>query len=354
MQHIKKLLVLILILNVLFLNLKVSFAREDLKLDVNIKSVDASKFPVIQAYVTVTDRDGAYYRNLTEANFAVAENRYKLDSFIVESSLKNMHIVLCLDNSASMKKSMAELQRAVFTFIKGLDPTDKCAIITFNNKTTVLQDFTNDKYVLSNAVFQMRARGGTLLYDSLFSAINKCAMVDGKKAILLFTDGKDESYAGSKPFSRHSLEEVLAHARQVEVPIYVIGLGSDFNEHVLSAIANESGGTYYYSPSPYELSRLFKQVVQSFKTYYKIVFASPCQTRDQTARLVEIEAFIDDMFGHNQVLYLAPGPIPKSKATGYAYGSADDGYVRLKDTNNCNNCDFRENIKFRHLRSKER
>mgnify|MGYP000844637063 CR=1 FL=1 len=326
-----------------------AFAREDTKLDLNIKSLDASKFPVIQAYVTVTDRDGAYYRNLTESNFAVAENRFKLDSFMIESSLKNMHVVLCLDNSASMKKDMAELQRAAFTFIKGLDPTDKCSIITFNNKTSVLQDFTNDKYALSNAVFQMRARGGTLLYDSLFTAINKCAIIDGKKAIVLFTDGKDESYSGSKPFSRHTLEEALAHARQVEVPIYVVGIGQDFNENILSAIANESEGTYYYAPSPYELSRLFKQIVQSFKTYYKIVFATPCQTRDMTARLVEIEATIGDMLGHNQVLYLAPGA-KSSVATGYGSGSADDGYVPIKD--DCVGCEFRENAKFKHLRSR--
>ncbi len=326
------------------------YAREDLKLDLNIKSLDASKFPVIQAYVTVTDRDGAYYRNLTEANFAVAENRFKLDSFIVESSLKNMHVVLCLDNSASMKKDMAELQRAAFTFIKGLDPTDKCSIIIFNNKTSVLQDFTNDKYALSNAVFQMRARGGTLLYDSLFTAINKCAIIEGKKAIVLFTDGKDESYSGSKPFSRHTLEEVLAHARQVGVPVYVIGIGKDFNENILSAIANESEGTYYYAPSPYELSRMFKQIVQSFKTYYKIVFATPCQSRDQTARLVEIEAVIADMLGHNQVLYLAPGQASR-QATGYAGGAAaDDGYIPIKD--DCVGCDFRENAKFKHLRSR--
>ncbi len=322
-------------------------AREDLKLDLNIKSLDASKFPVIQAYVTVTDRDGAYYRNLTEANFAVAENRFKLDSFLVESSLKNMHVVLCMDNSASMKKDMAELQRAAFTFIKGLDPTDKCSIISFNNKTSVLQDFTNDKYALSNAVFQMRARGGTLLYDTLFTAINKCAIVEGKKAIVLFTDGKDESYSGSKPFSRHTLEEVLAHAKQVEVPIYVVGIGKEFNENILSAIANETEGTYYYAPSPYELSRLFKQIVQSFKTYYKIVFATPCQTKDQTARLVEIEATIAGMLGHNQVLYLAPGQASR-QATGYAGGTADDGYVPIKD--DCKDCDFRDDAKFKHLR----
>lgn len=316
-------------------------AREDLKLDVKVKSLDSSHFPVIQAYVTVTDRDGAYYRNLTEQNFAVAENRFKLDSFVVESSLKNMHVVLCLDNSASMKKGLDELQRAAFTFIKGLDPTDKCSVITFNNKVSVLQDFTNDKYALSNALFQMRARGGTMLYDAAFQAINKCALVDGKKAIIILTDGKDESYSGSKPFSRHTLEEVIAHARQVGVPLYVIGIGKDFNENILSALANETEGTYYYAPSPYEYSRLFKQVLQSFKTYYKLVFATPCQDRDMTARLVEVESTVGGMLGHDQVLYMAPGAGKKNAA-----------YVPINVNDDCPGCDFRGSS-FRHLRSNE-
>jgi len=329
-------------------------AREDLKLDVKVKSLDATHFPVIQAYVTVTDRDGAYYRNLTEQNFAVAENRFKLDSFVIDSTLKNMNVVLCLDNSASMKKNMAELQRSAFTFIKGLDPTDKCSVITFNNKTTVIQDFTNDKYALSNALFQMRARGGTLLYDSIFHAINKCALVEGKKAIVVLTDGKDESYSGSKPFSRHTLEEVISHAKQVEVPIYVVGIGNDFNENVLASIANETEGTYYYAPSPYELSRLFKQILQSFKTYYKITFASPCQTRDMTARLVEIEATIDEMLGHDSVLYMAPAPgtvSASSRTTQQDLDTFGQPYVPIK-SDDCIGCDIpRSN--FKHLRSRD-
>jgi len=333
-----------------------SYAREDLKLDVKVKSLDASHFPVIQAYVTVTDRDGAYYRNLTEQSFAVAENRFKLDSFVVESSLKNMHVVLCLDNSASMKKTLPELQRAAFTFVKGLDPTDKCSVITFNNKVSVLQDFTNDKYAISNALFQMRARGGTLLYDSIFQAINKCALVEGKKAIVVLTDGKDESYSGSKPFSRHTLEEIIAHAKQVGVPIYVIGIGHDFNENVLSSIANETEGTYYYSPSPYEYSRLFKQVLQSFKTYYKLVFATPCQDRDMAARLVEIEATIGDMLGHDQVLYMSPGSSSKSGGYNSSRGGASDGYIPIRGSgasDDCVGCDFRGSSQFKHLRSNE-
>lgn len=351
----KKILLVLAIAMIIALGSTNADAREDLKLDVKIKSLDASHFPVVQAYVTVTDRDGAYYRNLTEQNFFVAENRFKLDSFVVDSTLKNMHVVLCLDNSASMKKTLPELKRSAFTFIKGLDATDKCSVITFNNKTTVIQDFTNDKYALSNALFQMRARGGTLLYDSIFHAINKCAMVDGKKAVIVLTDGKDESYSGGKPFSRHTLEEVISHAKQVGVQIFVVGIGNDFNENVLASIANETEGTYYYAPSPYELSRLFKQVLQSFKTYYKITFATPCQTRDMTARLVEVEATIDEMIGHDNVLYMAPGPSSARAMSAGGAGAEDldafgNPYVPLKD--DCVGCDL-PRTGFKHLRSQE-
>lgn len=313
--------------------------REDLILDLQVKSVDASHFPIVQVNFLVSDRDGAYLRNLQERHFAVAENRFPLESFIVESSLKNMDVVLCLDSSASMKKSMKDLKRAAYTFVRGLDPLDRCAVVSFENRVTTLQDFTNDKYLISNAVFQMRPAGGTMLYDGLFESINKCMLAEGKKAIVLITDGEDESYSGQTPFSRHTLEEVIVHARQVGVSIYVIGIGNDVDRHVLASLANETDGTYYFLPSPYELNRMIKLILNGFKTYYKMTFASPCPRKDGTARAVEVECTVQDRSGHAQVLYMAPGgsmdnwvPIKKKK---YESGLGNEPTDRAK---------------FRHLR----
>ncbi len=313
--------------------------REDLLLDLGVKSVDATHYPMVQIYLTVSDRDGAYLRNLTEGHFEVAENRFRLESKIVESTLKNLDVVICLDCSASMKKIMQDVKRAAYAFARGLDPMDRAAVVAFDNKVTVVQDFTNDKYLISNAIFQLRAAGGTLLYDGLFEAVNRCMLSPGDKAILLVTDGEDESYAGSRPFSRHTLEEVLVHAKQVGVPVYVVGIGPNYDRQVMASIANETGGAYYYCPSPYELNRLFKMVLQGFKTFYKITYATPCPYKDGTARAVEIECNVQDRTGHTQVLYMAPG------------GEMDPAnYVPLKQKRFDRGVAPDERPSFRHLR----
>ncbi len=313
--------------------------REDLLLDVGIKSIEASHFPLIQLYVTISDRDGAYIRNLEERNFEVAENRCPLPSFIVESTLKNMDIVLCLDSSASMKKNMKDLKRAAYSFVRALDPMDKCAVISFNNRVTTLQDFTNDKYLISNSIFQIRPAGGTLLYDGIFTAINKCMLSGGQKAIIVITDGEDESYSGRTPFSRHTLEEVIVHARQAGVPLYILGIGNDVDKHTLASLGNETDGTYYFLPSPYELNRMIKMIFHNFKTYYKITFSSPCPVKDNTARLVELECNIQDRTGHAQVLYMTPG-------------SSSKQYIPLKQMKREKSQVEYDRPKFRHLRNR--
>lgn len=313
--------------------------REDLLLDLGVKSVDATHYPMVQIYLTVSDRDGAYLRNLGQGHFEIAENRFRIESKIVESTLKNLDVVICLDTSASMRKILQDVKRAAYSFVRGLDPMDRAAVVSFDNRVTVVQDFTNDKYLVSNGIFQLRAAGGTLLYDGLFEAINRCMLSPADKAILLITDGEDESYAGSRPFSRHTLEEVLVHAKQVGVPVYVVGIGKNFDKTVMASIANETGGAYYYSPSPYELNRLFKMVLQGFKTFYKITYATPCPYKDGTARAVEIECNVQDRTGHTRVLYMAPG------------GAMDpSNYVPLKQKRFDSGVAPSERPKFRHLR----
>jgi VWFA-related protein len=318
-----------------------SFAiREDLKLDVGIKSIDASHFPLIQLYATISDRDGAYIRNLDERYFLIAENRYPVESFIVKSTLKNMDVVLCLDSSASMKKSMKDLKRAAYSFVRGLDSMDRCAVIAFNNRVTTLQNFTNDKYLISNAIFQMRPAGGTLLYDGIFAAINKCALSNNEKAVIVITDGDDESYSGRTPFSRHTLEEVIVHARQVNVPLYILGIGDDIDKSTLSMLANESGGVYYYLPSPYELNRMIKMVFHRFKTFYNITYSSPCPIKDGTARVVELECNIQNKSGHSQVLYMTPG-------------GNNGRYIPMKRLKRDRRTREYERPRFKHLRNRD-
>ncbi len=258
-------------------------------LSMNIKSIDSSGFPVISVYAYVTDEDGAIYRNLNHNYFKVSENCIKIDHIKVETDPKVMNLVLALDISGSMKRMIKELKQDAFMFLSMLDRNDKCAILGFRQSIKLLQDFTNDQFKLNKALFSTNANCGTYLYDALYRAIDMLHYRDGGKAILVITDGSDESPSGKKPYSKRSLDEVIDYARKCGVQIYTIGLGYEVLEEPLRQIANKTGGTAQFSPNPYELKYNLKKVLHNFKTYYKIMYMSFNPELSARKRAVEIE-----------------------------------------------------------------
>ncbi|MEZ7892839.1 MAG: VWA domain-containing protein [Candidatus Wallbacteria bacterium] len=261
----------------------------DENIELKIRSVDVSKFPVITTYVYVTDEDGAIYRNLKPNYFKVSENCIKIDHVKVETDPKVMNLVLALDISGSMKRMLKELKQDAFQFLNALDPNDKCAIVGFRQSIKLLQDFTSDQFKLHKALFTQKADCGTYLYDALYLGIDMLNKRDGGKAILVISDGSDESPSGKKPFSKHTIEEVIDHARRSGIQIYTIGLGYDVLEEPLRMLADKTGGVAQFSPNPYELKYNLKKVLQSFKTFYKIMYITYNPELSQTQRAVEVE-----------------------------------------------------------------
>ncbi len=258
-------------------------------LTMNIKAIDSASFPLISIYAYVTDEDGAIYRNLNHNYFKVSEDCIKIDHIKVEADPKTMNLILALDISGSMKRMIKELKQDAFMFLSMLDKNDKCAILGFRQSIKLLQDFTSDQFKLNKALFSVNADCGTYLYDSIYKGIDMLHYKDGGKAILVISDGSDESPSGKKPYSKRSLEEVIDYARKCGVKIYTIGLGYDVLEEPLRELANKTGGIAQFSPNPYELKYNLKKVLQNFKTFYKIMYLSFNPQLSSRHRAVEIE-----------------------------------------------------------------
>jgi len=263
------------------------FYNENLSL--NIKAIDSSSFPIISVFAYVTDEDGAIYRNLNKNYFSVSENCIKIDHLKVEADPKVMNLVLALDISGSMKRMIRELKQDAFMFLSMLDKNDKCAILGFRQSIKMLQDFTSDQFKLNKAIFSVNSNCGTYLYDALYKGIEMLHYRDGGKSILVISDGSDESPSGKKPFSKHTLDEVIDYARKCGVQIYTIGLGYEVLEEPLRELAEKTGGVAQFSPNPYELKYNLKKVLQSFKTYYKIMYMTFNSENSAERRAVEVE-----------------------------------------------------------------
>jgi len=142
--------------------------------------------------VSVTDRDGRYIPNLRKEDFRLWEDGVQQDVAFFASVDKPFSLVLMLDTSGSTRFRLEDIQDAAISFVNQLRPDDRVMVVSFDDQVRVLTEFTSDRYRLRDAIRRTHAGNGTKLYDAVDLVMNqRLNSVDGRKAIVLFTDGVD-------------------------------------------------------------------------------------------------------------------------------------------------------------------
>ncbi|HEX7295523.1 MAG TPA: VWA domain-containing protein [Pyrinomonadaceae bacterium] len=168
--------------------------------------------------VSVLDRDGRFISDLRREQFKVFENgvEQKLDYF--ESTEKPFTVALLLDTSGSTFFHLWEIKEAAINFAKQLRPQDRVLIVTFDNLVMLLTEATNDLNVITEVVQRNAVTGlSTRLYDAI-DLVTKARLnkIDGRKAIVVFSDGVDTaSY-------RATYKSTLREAEELDALIYPI------------------------------------------------------------------------------------------------------------------------------------
>jgi len=167
--------------------------------------------------VSVMDRDGHYIPNLTKSDFRLFENGVEQPIAFFASVDKPFSVVLMLDTSGSTRFKLDEIQNAAIDFVDQLHADDQVMVISFDDKFRVLSDFTNDRRRLADAIRRTEPGSGTKLYEAVDTVINqKLSRVQGRKAVVLFTDGVDTT-------SRHaSYDSTLREAEELDAMIFPV------------------------------------------------------------------------------------------------------------------------------------
>jgi len=168
--------------------------------------------------VSVTDRDGKYIPNLRKEDFHIWEDGIEQQVAYFASTEKPFTVVLMIDTSGSTRFKLEEIQDAAITFVNELRPDDRVMIVSFNDKIRVLTPQpTNDRAMLRSKIRQTEAGDGTRLYDAVDQVINKeLNRIEGRKAIVLFTDGVDTT-------SKHArYEDNVRDAEELDALIYPV------------------------------------------------------------------------------------------------------------------------------------
>jgi Ca-activated chloride channel homolog len=167
--------------------------------------------------VSVMDRDGRYVPNLRKEDFRLWEEGVEQEVAFFSSVDKPFSVVLMLDTSPSTQFRLEDIQEAAISFVNQLRPDDRVMVVSFNGEINVLSDFTSDRSKLDRAIRRAHTDDGTRLYDAVDAVINReLSRVQGRKAIVLFTDGVDTTSR------RATFDSNLQDAQELDALIYSV------------------------------------------------------------------------------------------------------------------------------------
>jgi VWFA-related protein len=167
--------------------------------------------------VSVLDRNGRFVSGLGQNDFQIFENGAPQKIEYFQSVEQPFTVVLLIDVSPSTAYRIDEIQDAAISFVNQLRRDDKVIVISFDERVNVLSSVTNDRNVLRNAIMQAQFGDGTSLYEAVDHAINRQLRgIEGRKAIVMFTDGVDTTSR------RATYQSTVAQAEELDALIYPI------------------------------------------------------------------------------------------------------------------------------------
>jgi Ca-activated chloride channel homolog len=250
---------------------------------------------LVNILCSVFDKNtNAFVTNLTREDFKIFEDSQKQDikNFARETDLP-LTIALLIDTSQSVAPKLKFEQDAAIGFFQSiLREKDRAMLVSFDSDVSLLQDFTNDPNKMAKEIRKLRAAGGTALYDAIYrSCDEKLIRESGRKAIIILSDGDDES-------SKVNLHQATEMALRAEALIFAISVskGGFFGvsstkegDSALREMAQETGGRIFYPFKLEELDDNFRQINQELRSQYNIGYFSTNAARDGSYRKIKIE-----------------------------------------------------------------
>ena len=254
---------------------------------------------LVDLHAVVRDRQGRYISDLTREQFTLREDGVPQTIRRFTTNLKPLAIGIVLDVSRTMEGEKLEAARnSALRFLDTLGEGDRGMVVTFSNRVRVLQPATTDRKLLADAIRSAEVEGATALYDGIWRTADYLRRLDGRRVMLLLTDGRDEAGNGLEPGSLHTLEEALDHSNRHDVMIFAIGYGKNLSqkdfyhrytlEGILRRLAETSGGAVLFPKRIGSLKKSFEAVTRDLRHQYSIAYTSTNETRDGAWRTIEL------------------------------------------------------------------
>ena len=238
---------------------------------VQITQFDLSAYPAVKAYVSILDRNNKPVRGLDQRILSLKENGKpvsirEMGMVGAPGKREPLSIALVIDKSESMTgEKIARAKESLSKFLSLMEKGDQASLVSFNETVTELEPLTANMDKLKNDVAGIQPNGHTALYDAIARGVDSLKGATGRKAVIVLTDGKANRGA-------LDINQAIEQAVKSSVSVSVIGLGEDVRTARLERIAQESGGTYFFTPSSETLAAIYEAISLRIRNEYTVTY----------------------------------------------------------------------------------
>jgi len=251
-----------------------------------VEYAEAVDVDVVQVTAVVTENDGRFVSGLTAADFKVSDDDrpQKITNFASENI--PLELVTAVDVSSSMQEALAAVKRHATKFLSQLQPADQVTVLGFNDNIFTLARRSTDQAVRAKAIDRLAPWGGTALYDVIIRALDLLGRQAGRRALLVFSDGDDQS-------SHASMNAVLQRAESSDATVYMIGQGRALRattlQQLMKQLASGSGGRAFFSDDETKLEGIFHEIIEDLRHQYLLAYAPPESARSGDWHRIRVE-----------------------------------------------------------------
>jgi len=276
---------------------------------------------LVNLFVNAFDGRGRGVTDLRREEFRVLEDGVPQEISHFTAARQPLSVALLLDASNSMGtgQRMEIARKAAVDFIKKMDSSDRLLVMSFSDKVREIQTLTLDRKLLEKAIESIAPEGGTALYDALVEGASRLKEFEGRKALVLLSDGRDQALKENAPGSLHLLDEALDAVVRGEVAVYAIGLGARLQDEtdlsqrwtlrqILQMLADKTGGRFYNPERAGQLSDVYRQISEDLSRQYSLAYSPRNEARDGLWRTLRVEASRPGVKVVTRPGYFAPSP----------------------------------------------
>jgi len=236
-------------------------------------------------WISATDKHDEFVGDLVRENFRLfeADQEQQIIDFYAET--RAITLAFVIDASGSMRDKIEQVHIAAGAFVDTLRDIDQALVIDFDDNVFLIQDLTSDRAALKQAIESTEPLGATSLYDALHAAYRKIGTIEGRKALILLSDGEDTS-------SRMGYKRVLEEAKSNNTILYTIGIEGDgsFDRGVLKELAETTGGKSFVVKKAEELSGVYQRIADELGKQYYVSYSTTNENWDGHWVPIRLEA----------------------------------------------------------------